>query len=177
MQRLLRSIYVDVPWLRPGTVGAYALAFVSAAIATALRLFIDPYVDGAPFITYFPAIIFTTVISGFGAGLTCVVLSTAAVDYFLLEPRFSFLVKNLEDVAELVLFGPLAFFCVILISQMRFAIEREEAERAWRAAKDQLQLALDTAQIGWWRYDPRRRVIKGDTRFKEMPPRQNLWAI
>jgi hypothetical protein len=34
----LPSLYVDIPALRPGTVGAYALAFVSVGIATALRL-------------------------------------------------------------------------------------------------------------------------------------------
>jgi PAS domain S-box-containing protein len=51
---------------------------------------------------------------------------------------------------------------------MRFAIEREQAERASRASKDRLQLALDTAQLGWWQYDPHRRVVTGDTRFKEI---------
>ena len=37
MQRLLALIYIDVPALRPGTVGAYLLAFGSVGIATALR--------------------------------------------------------------------------------------------------------------------------------------------
>jgi hypothetical protein len=36
----LRSFYVDVPALRPGTVGAYALALV--AVATVLQLALDP---------------------------------------------------------------------------------------------------------------------------------------
>jgi PAS domain S-box-containing protein len=51
---------------------------------------------------------------------------------------------------------------------MRMAIEREQAERAWRASKDRLQAAIDTAQLGWWRYDPGRRVAVGDARFKEI---------
>src|SRR5262252_5685485 len=137
-------------------------------VATALRLFLDPYFEGAPFVTYFPAIIITTVTSGFGAGLVCVVLSTAAVYFFVLRPRFSFLVENPVEAADLVLFTPLASLCVMLITWMRSTIEREQAERAWRVSKDRLQLALDTAQIGWWRYDPHRRVVTGDTRFKEI---------
>jgi PAS domain S-box-containing protein len=168
MHRLLDRTYVDVPALRPGTVGAYALAFVFAVVATALRLFIDPYIEGAPFITYFPAIIITTVISGFGAGLLCVVLSAAAVNFFVLRPRLSFYVENPVEAADLILFTPLASLCVMLITQMRSVIEREQAERAWRASKDRLQLALDTAQLGWWRYDPGRRVVTGDARFKEI---------
>src|SRR5215470_6672025 len=86
----LPSLYIDIPALRPGTVGAYALAFVSVGVATALRLAVDPYVVGAQFVTFFPAIIITTLISGFGAGFFCAVLSTAAADFFMLEPRWSF---------------------------------------------------------------------------------------
>src|SRR5215468_7635194 len=144
----LGSIYIDVPALRPGTVGAYALAFVSAAVATALRLVIEPWVEGAPFLTYFPAVIVTAVISGFGAGLACVVLSTAAVYFFVLQPRFSFLIENPADAANLVLYAPLASLCVMLIARMRFKIEREQDERAGRASKDRLQLALNAAQLG-----------------------------
>jgi len=83
----LPSLYVDIPALRPGTVGAYALAFVSVGIATALRLVLDPYLVGAQFVTFFPAIVITTLISGFGAGFLCAVLSTAAADFFVLEPH------------------------------------------------------------------------------------------
>jgi PAS domain S-box-containing protein len=37
-----------------------------------------------------------------------------------------------------------------------------------RASKDRMQLALDAAQLGWWQYDPHRRMVSGDTRFKEI---------
>ncbi len=41
-------------------------------------------------------------------------------------------------------------------------------EHKLRANKDCLQFALDAARLGWWQYDPRRRVASGDTRFKEI---------
>jgi PAS domain S-box-containing protein len=166
----LASFYIDVPLLRPGTVGAYALAFVSVGVATALRLAVDPYLVGAQFVTFFPAIVITTLISGFGAGFLCAVLSTAAADFFVLEPRwsFSFTVEDPANVADLLLFGPLASYCVIIIARMRIAIEREQAERALRASKDRLQLCLDAARLGWWQYDPRRGVVSGDARYKEI---------
>jgi hypothetical protein len=40
----LGVFYVDIAMLRPGTIGAYLLAFVSVLVATALRLAIDPFV-------------------------------------------------------------------------------------------------------------------------------------
>jgi PAS domain S-box-containing protein len=46
--------------------------------------------------------------------------------------------------------------------------ERKRAEHALRTSKERLQLALDATQLGWWQYDPRRRVISGDTRFQQI---------
>jgi K+-sensing histidine kinase KdpD len=120
----LALFYIDIPALRPGTVGAYAFAFVSTGVAAVLRVAIDPYVVGVPFITFFPAVIITTLISGFGAGLFCVVLSTAAALFFLLPPRLSFYIANRADVMDLLLFIIEAFFYVILIVGLRFTIGR-----------------------------------------------------
>jgi PAS domain-containing protein len=98
----------------------------------------------------------TTLIGGLGAGRFCLMLSAAAAAFLLIPPL------------TLLLFVLLAIFSVILITRMRLAIQREQAAQALQASKDRLQLALDTAQLGWWRYDPRRRVIAGDNRFKEV---------
>jgi PAS domain S-box-containing protein len=162
--RSLRSLYIDVPALRPGTVGAYALALVSVGVATALRLALDPYVEGVQFITYYPAIILTTLISGFGAGFLCAVLSTAAADFFVLSPRWAFSIEDPGTLADLLAFGPVAAYLVLIIARMRFAIEREQMA----ASKDRLQLALDAAQLGWWRYDVLGQVVSGDRRFREI---------
>jgi PAS domain S-box-containing protein len=161
-------LYVDIPALRPGTVGAYALAFVSTGLATALRLAVDPYLVGAQFVTFFPAIVITTLISGFGAGFFCAVLSTAAADFFVLSPRWSFNVEDPGNVADLLLFGPLAAYCAILIGRMRLAIEREQAERALRASRDRLQSTLDAAKLGSWQYEHHHRVFSWDARSKEI---------
>jgi len=117
-------IYVDIPALRPGTVGAYAFAFMCVGVATALRLAIDPYVEGIQYVTFFPAVIITTLVSGLGAGLFGLVLSVGACAFFVLTPRFSFYIENLSDVLTTLLFILVTFSIVILIAGMRFAIER-----------------------------------------------------
>jgi PAS domain S-box-containing protein len=152
----LASIYTDVPTLRPGSVEAYALAFASAGVATVVRLAIDPYVMGAECLPFFPAVIITALIGGRDAGLFCVALSTAAVVFLQMPPL------------TLLLFALLAIFLVILITRMRLAIQREQAAHTLQASKDRLQLALDAALLGWWRYNPIRRVVSGDARFKEI---------
>jgi PAS domain S-box-containing protein len=55
------------------------------------------------------------------------------------------------------------------------AARRHAAEQDLQASKDQLQLskdrlqlAFDAAHLGWWQYDPIRRMTSGDARFKEI---------
>src|SRR5262249_18319929 len=128
------AIYTDVPTLRPGTFKAYTFALVSAGVATAIRLAIDPYVMAAECVTFFPAVMIATLIGGLGAGLLCVVVSAAAVAFLQMPP------------VTLLLFVLLAIFSVILITRMRLAIQREQAAQTLQSSKDRLQLALDTAQ-------------------------------
>jgi PAS domain S-box-containing protein len=45
---------------------------------------------------------------------------------------------------------------------------RKQAEQDLQASKDRLQLALDAALLGWWQYDPRRRLFSGDPRSREI---------
>jgi hypothetical protein len=157
----LASIYIDVPALRPGTIGAYLLAFASVGIATALRLAIHPYVEGLQFATFLPAVIITTLIGGLGAGLFSVVLSVAAAAFFVLPPRLSFYVEKPGDVLALLLYTVVMLFTVVLITGMRFAFERGQDQQALQASKDRLQAALNAARLGSWRYDPRHRVFLG----------------
>jgi PAS domain S-box-containing protein len=123
MQRLA-SIYIDVPALRPKTVGAYGLAFLCAAAATALRLAINPYVVDVQYITFFPAVIITTLISGFGAGVFCTMVSAVASNFFLTQPRFSFYIDNAGEVITLLLFVLVSLMIVILVAGLRFAVQR-----------------------------------------------------
>src|SRR5712675_2997714 len=149
-----RLIYIDVPALRPGTIGAYAFAFICVGVATALRLAIHPYVEGIQYVTFFPAVIITTLVSGLGAGLFGLVLSVGACAFFVLTPRFSFYIENLPDVLTTLLFILVTFSIVILIAGMRFAIERcrelhdklEQHEVALREREERLAFVVAELQ-------------------------------
>jgi K+-sensing histidine kinase KdpD len=168
MQKLLALIYIDVPALRPGTIGAYFLALVSVAIATALRLSVDPFVAGVQFITFYPAVIITTLIGGLGAGLFCTMLSVAAAVLFVLPPHWSFYVEDPSNLVLLLLFVLVTLSNVILITGMRYAIERRRDEQVMQTSKDRLQFALDAAQLGSWQYDARRGLASWDKRGQEI---------
>jgi PAS domain-containing protein len=68
----------------------------------------------------------------------------------------------------LLLFVLVTLSNVILITGMRYAIERRRDEAALQACKDRLQFALDAAQLGSWQYDPRGGLASWDKRGQEI---------
>jgi two-component sensor histidine kinase len=145
MQRV-PPIYIDIPALRPGTVGAYVLALVCAAVATALRIAIDPYVSGLQFGTFYAAVVVTTLISGFGAGLFCIVLSAAAAYFSLIEPRFTLYLENPADVPDLLLFILLSLFIATLVGALRSTAERYR-ELSQRLEQSQERLGVVVGEL------------------------------
>jgi K+-sensing histidine kinase KdpD len=159
------------PKQRPAV--AYSLAFLCAAIATALGVAIDPYVVGVPFVTFSPAVIITALISGFGAGVFCGILSAASATFFLLPPRWSFYVESPADVVELLVFIFEAFFYVIIIAGIRLSLEQyreisrnleqrvEERSAALRESQHRLVSVVAELQ------HRTRNLIKGNTEIKQ----------
>jgi hypothetical protein len=143
----LASINIDVPVLRPGTIGAYLLALGSVGVATALRLAIDPYIEGAQFVTFLPAVIITSLISGLGAGVFSVVLSVAAAAFFVLPPRWSFYIEAPGNVLTLLIYAVVMLVNVAAITGVRHAVERRREQQTLQASKDRLQFALDAERF------------------------------
>jgi two-component sensor histidine kinase len=154
----ISRFYIDVSALRPGTVGAYAFAFLCSASATGLGIAVDPHVVGVPFVTYTPAIIITALISGFGASAFCVALSTVSAWFLLLPPRGSFYIESTADVVEVLVFVSEALFYVIFIAGMRLSLERyrdlsrnlelrvEERSAALRESRERLEAVVGELQ-------------------------------
>ena len=63
---------------------------------------------------------------------------------------------------------PVAEVETLMAELRRTAARRQAAEDRLRESKDRLQTALNVAQLGSYRYDPRHRVFSGDTRFQEI---------
>jgi hypothetical protein len=90
--------------LRRNTLLAYAISVASVVLAVLVRFAIgEGTVPGVPFITFYPAIIFTTLLGGLGPGLLAVLLSSAAAWYFFLPPAYSWVLGQQEALALIAL--------------------------------------------------------------------------
>ena len=120
----LEWLYIEIPAIRPGSLGAFGFSALLAAVATVLRIAIEPFVAGVQYITFFPVVIVTTLISGVGAGFFSSVLCATAAWYFVLPPQGSFYVAEWQELSTLGFFLLVATTNVLMIGVMRLALAR-----------------------------------------------------
>ena len=112
----------------------YGLSVVSVGVALAVTLSFQGYTFRTPF--FFPAIILSTWIGGVGPGMFAVFLSTLAINYFILEPKFAFS------------FGPhdllhLSAFLVSALLVSSWSAARKRAEQALQRTRDELETKVE----------------------------------
>ena len=98
----------------------YGAAVIFVLLALLLQFL--PPARPIPFAFFFAAVALSARVCGFGAAIFSTVLSMAVADFFLLPPRFSFVVGR-DDLLRLSFFGIVA----LLISSL--AKKRSEAEK------------------------------------------------
>jgi signal transduction histidine kinase/ActR/RegA family two-component response regulator len=106
----------------------YAVAVVSVALATALRLALDPVLgpELAPYPTLFAGIVIAAWYGGRGPGLLAVVIAGVTALFFLMPPRGAFALQNAEYISSLVVFMLTSVFLVLLTAALRDARQRAE---------------------------------------------------
>lgn len=110
------------------------VAVLATLLATGLRITLIPLIGAydEPFITFFPAVLFSSWYCGFPAGVLCLLVSTIAADYFFIYPGNSPLITDRIDQITLVIFVVVGFGMALLSRSQQRAVERAEHETALR---------------------------------------------
>jgi two-component sensor histidine kinase len=98
-----------------------AIAATGVAVASLLRLLMDPYVAGVPFITYFPATVVVSVWGGSLAGISTLVAGGAIAAFFWLTPGYTFLVSG-NSIGALVAFFVLGSLMIFMVHLLHLAV-------------------------------------------------------
>ncbi len=105
----------------------FSLGFVLVALV--VRIAIDAHLPpGFPFLTFFPAVILTTVLAGLWPGILAALLSGAAAWYFFIGEPYSFAVGP-GGVLALGFFTAVVAVDIAVIHIMNVALERLAEER------------------------------------------------
>ena len=117
--------------LRPGSLGAFAFAFICIELATIARLSLDHIgsVDATPYITFFPAILLATVVGGFWAGWGTLI-GTLVLTWSWFSNPFD---PTWSQVVTLSVFALIAMVMVSAADRHRAILQRLRAEEHHRA--------------------------------------------
>jgi PAS domain S-box-containing protein len=143
-----------------------AVAMVLAAAAIRLT-FLSAMGLQAPFVTFYPAMMFASLYGGLRAGLLATALSAIIVDYFWIEPVGQFTIARPSDWLAIMTFLLTGVIIAVVSDTMHrararaftaekqalLATERAAAAEALQESKAQLDLALLSAHMGTWYWD------------------------
>ncbi len=102
-------------------VAPWAFALLFFATSLVVRFLLDSSLDGLAFTTFYPAILTATLICGWLEGILVLVLSTFAGWYFFLEPRNTFVLKEVPTVGIFIITG---CFTIFIVAALREALKR-----------------------------------------------------
>jgi PAS domain S-box-containing protein len=134
--------------VRPWPV-TYGTAVIGTGAATLLRLALTPLIGdtAVPFITFFPAVLFSAWYGGLRVGALTVVLSVLVANYYFVPPANSFGIPNPADQITLLIFVVVGFGMALLSHSQRRALERA-ARAAFGERTERQQLQTTLASIG-----------------------------
>lgn len=148
------SVFAWFGAVRRKAVKAYFASLLAVALATFLRILMNPALDDHhPFTLYFAAVVFASWYGGFGPGILTIVLSYFAADWFFIKPRYeiNWPRENLDEFLALMAFLFSGLAIAISTSLMRRALrtsQRKQKELEHEVAvRQKAEKSLHEAQV------------------------------
>jgi two-component system sensor histidine kinase KdpD len=150
--------FVALRWL--GRFAAAPLFGYAASIATVVLVGCTSWALGLPHyeILFLAATLLNAVLWGRWQSLLSVVLGIAIVDFFFIEPIYSFVIVRVQDAIDLVAFSVLALLCSDLAAYVRRSAWRSEQLYAFST---RLAAVVDDNQVAVALADELGRALKG----------------
>ncbi len=123
---------------------AYALAVAVVVLATLGTFLIYPWIEPSISLLFFLAVVIPGVYGGYGPALLSTVLSTLALAYFFVPPRYSLQI-GVDDLVRL------SVFMLVAVATASVSGARRRAEDAQRQLLHDLRGAIETLRkvTGW----------------------------
>ncbi|BAZ28622.1 multi-sensor hybrid histidine kinase [Cylindrospermum sp. NIES-4074] len=152
---------------------AYSVAIGSTAIALLLTLWLEQLLSRTIGAFFYIAIIVSSWYGGFRPGLVTVVLSTLAINYLFIPPRYQFSIEQPEEVLRLSIFLLVALTINLLTSNLHHSQNKikQLSQQLAQENAEQLQMALSAAQMGMWDWN----MVTGEINWS--PEHEQLFGL
>src|SRR5580700_6706518 len=146
----------------------YGCAVVSIALATWVRVLLDPLLgDAAPFATLFFAVLLTAWYGGSWPAMVAVILGVFSADYFLVAPRGTLGFDGAAQYVELALYLGVGTGIALLGGLMQSTAARNiwtlrQTQEALAQSDERLRLTLRSSGVGVWSWDIAPNIVEAD---------------
>ena len=146
----------------------YGCAVVSIALATWIRLLLDPVLgDRSPYATLLFAVLLTAWYGGLGPALMAAVIGSFSADYFLVAPRGSLGLQSTDQWVNLLLYASVSAGIAILGGMMHASHARafrrlHQAQADLAQSQERLRLTLHSSGVAVWSWEITTNVIEAD---------------
>jgi PAS domain S-box-containing protein len=147
--------------MNPRSLVPHALALLMAGLATGLTAWLWPHNSQSPFALYYPAILVTAIYGSTEGGVSALVLSSLAVNYFFIAPLNAFSLTP-DGFLSAGLFGFAGSLFIAIIHRLK------EGESRLRLSDERLRTVTDTAQVGLVIVDEEHRCRYANRAYAEM---------
>ncbi|HYX18473.1 MAG TPA: ATP-binding protein [Nostoc sp.] len=123
----------------------YGVAIGSTAIALLVSLWLEPLISRTIGAFFYIAIIVSTWYGGFQPGIITVVLSTLAIDYLFILPRYEFWIDQPEKLLRLSIFLLVALVINLITSNLQYSRRKIQQlnQQLSQENAEQLRMTLD----------------------------------
>ncbi|MBD2517008.1 PAS domain S-box protein [Nostoc sp. FACHB-973] len=151
----------------------YGVAVGSTAIALLLSLWLETLISRTIGAFFYIAIIISTWYGGFRPGIVTVVLSTLAINYLFIPPRYQFWIEQPEKFLRLSIFLLVALTITIITSNLQHTRQKIKQlnQKLLQENAEQLRMALSAAQMGMWDWN----IATGEIKWS--PEHEQLFGL
>ncbi len=130
----------------------YIVAIGSTAIALLLTISLESWISQTIGAFFHIAIIITTWYGNFVPGMVTVILSTLAIDYFFISPRYQIWIAEPREILQLAVFLLVALTINFITSNLQNSKRKIQQlnQKLIQENAEQLRMALSASQMGMW---------------------------
>ncbi|BAZ10032.1 multi-sensor signal transduction histidine kinase [Calothrix sp. NIES-4071] len=152
---------------------SYGVAIGSTAIALMLSLSLEPLISRTIGAFFYIAILVSTWYGGFRSGIVTIVLSTLAIDYFFIPPRYHLFPSEPQDILRLAVFLLVGLIINLLTSNFLKSKQKIKklCQQLAQENAEQLRMALSAAQMGIWNWN----MVTGEIKWS--PEHEQLFGL
>ncbi|MCC5628310.1 PAS domain-containing protein [Nostoc sphaeroides CHAB 2801] len=151
----------------------YGVAIGSTAIALLLSLWLEPFISRTVGAFFYIAIIVSSWYGGFRPGIVTVILSTLAIDYLFILPRYQFLIYQPQELLRLSIFLLVALSINLITSNLQHSRQKikQLSQKLAQENAEQLRMALSAAHMGMWDWN----IVTGEIKWS--PEHEQLFGL